>query len=242
MYCETLANPLLQVPELDALAAFAGEHGLVSMVDNTFATPLLFRPCTRGFTLSLHSATKYLNGHSDVVAGVVVGSTEAVATVHARLNLLGGSLDPQAAWLLHRGLKTLPLRLHQQLHNARAVANWLAAHPAVAAVHYPGLPEPPRPRARRPPPRRLRRDDRHGAATGGKAAAVAAHGARAPLPAGGEPRRRGVPGHPPGDVVPRAGMAPADREALGVTEGLLRLSIGIEDAEDLIADLGQALG
>ncbi len=240
VYCETIANPLMQVGELDALAAFSRAHGLVSLVDNTFATPLLFRPLAQGFDLSLHSATKYLNGHSDVVAGAVCGSRALVDRVHARLNLLGGSIDPQAAWLLHRGMKTLVLRVRQQVASAGEVARFLADRPEVATVHYPGLPgHPDHDRARR-------LLDGFGAML-----AVELHGGAPAAEAFMGRLRLFMPAISLGGVESlitrpaassHAGMSARDRAAVGVRDGLLRLSIGIEDPADLIADLAQALG
>src|SRR2546425_1606470 len=139
IYVETISNPLMQVPDLEAVASFAKRHGLVSMIDNTFASPVNFRPLEMGFDLSLHSATKYLNGHSDIVAGAVIGKSNLIEKVTHKLNHLGGSLDPHAAFLLHRGIKTLALRVKQHNESAVQVARFLEKHPAVAKVNYPGL-------------------------------------------------------------------------------------------------------
>lgn len=139
IYTEALSNPMVQVPAHDAIVAFAKEHGLVSIIDATFATPVNFKPIPFGYDLVCHSATKYLNGHDDVVAGAVIGSEERIAAVLHCLKHFGGSLDPHACFLLERGIKTLALRITQQNENATALAAFLADHPAVAAVHYPGL-------------------------------------------------------------------------------------------------------
>ena len=117
IYVETMTNPLLEVADLEAVVAFAREHGLVSLIDNTFASPCNFRPLEIGFDIELHSATKYLNGHSDIVAGGVVGSAAHVTAIRHKLNHLGGSLDPHACFLLQRGLKTLSLRMRQHDEN-----------------------------------------------------------------------------------------------------------------------------
>ncbi len=138
-YCETLANPILTMPDLDAEVRFARAHRLVSRIDNTFASPVGYRPPEHGFDLSLHSATKYLNGHSDIVAGAVIGRADLVARAKHKLDHLGGSLDPHAAWLLHRGMKTLGLRFRHQSATALGLARFLADHPRVARVHHPGL-------------------------------------------------------------------------------------------------------
>lgn len=239
IYVETTTNPLTQVPELDAVAAFAREHGLVSLIDNTFATPIGFRPAERGFDLSLHSCTKYLNGHSDLIAGAVIGRRELVDKVHSVMKLLGGCLDPHAAFLLQRGLKTLSLRVARQSENALALARHLEVHAAVARVRHPGL-------ASHPDHERASRLlDGFGAmlafepAGGGEAAdrflsrvRLATH---APSLGGLEtlvvsPARSS-----------HVGLRPEEREQLGITAALVRVSVGIESLADLIADFDQAL-
>ena len=139
IYVETITNPLMQVPDLEQVVRFARTHGLVSIIDSTFATPVNYRPLESGFDLVLHSGTKYLNGHSDLAAGAVIGSRESVRRVTHRLNHLGGVLDPHACFLLHRGIKTLVLRVRRQNENALALARFLTETPAVAGVNYPGL-------------------------------------------------------------------------------------------------------
>ena len=131
IYVETMTNPLLQVADLQAVSAFARKHELVSMIDNTFASPINFRPAEWGIDLSLHSATKYLNGHSDIVAGAGIGRTDLVEQVTHKLNHLGGSLDPHACFLLHRGMKTLAVRMRYQNESALRIAGYLESHPAV---------------------------------------------------------------------------------------------------------------
>jgi cystathionine beta-lyase/cystathionine gamma-synthase len=139
IYVETISNPLMRVPDLEAVVQFAKSHELVSLIDNTFATPVNFRPLERGFDLVLHSCTKYLNGHSDIVAGAVIGSTTWIERITHRLNHLGGSLDPHACFLLDRGLKTLVLRVRHQCENALAISRQLESHPMLENVNYPGL-------------------------------------------------------------------------------------------------------
>src|SRR6266568_3191929 len=139
MYVETISNPLVQVPDLEEVVKFSKAHNLVSAVDNTFTSPVNYRPPEHGFDLSLHSATKYLNGHSDIVAGAVIGEDALIEKITHRLNHLGGSLDPHAAFLLHRGMKTLALRVRQHNENAMKVASFLEGHRAIAKVNYPGL-------------------------------------------------------------------------------------------------------
>jgi cystathionine beta-lyase/cystathionine gamma-synthase len=138
IYVESLTNPLLQVADLEAVVRFASHHRLVSLIDNTFATPVNFQPIEHGFDLVLHSATKYLNGHSDIVAGAVIGSRHWIERITHRLNHLGGSLDPHAAFLLDRGLKTLVVRIRHQNAAAQHIAERLERHPAVTRVNYAG--------------------------------------------------------------------------------------------------------
>src|SRR5215467_8854632 len=139
IYVETMTNPLLQVGDLKAVVQFAEAHNLVSLIDNTFASPVNFRPAEWGFDLSLHSCTKYLNGHSDIVAGAVVGGEDLVGKVKRRLDHLGGSLDPHAAFLLHRGMKTLAVRVKHQNESALKIARFLEQHSAIEHVNYAGL-------------------------------------------------------------------------------------------------------
>ncbi|MBW1789079.1 MAG: aminotransferase class I/II-fold pyridoxal phosphate-dependent enzyme, partial [Deltaproteobacteria bacterium] len=144
VFVESMTNPLLEVADLRALAEFARSHGIVSMIDNTFPSPFNFRPLDVGFDLSLHSCTKYLNGHSDIVAGAVIGGGEAIERITHSLNHLGGSLDTHACFLLHRGIKTLAVRMKCHNENALKVARFLETHPAVKNVNYPGLESHPR--------------------------------------------------------------------------------------------------
>lgn len=236
---ETVTNPLVRVPRLDEVASFCHRQGLVSVIDNTFATPVNFRPLEAGFDVVCHSATKYLNGHSDVVAGAVVGRTELVDRVRHHLDHFGGSLDPYAGTLLARGMKTLALRVAAHNANATALATFLHTHPAVAEVNYPALASHP--------------DHDHAAKllsgfggmlslrlTGGAQAAERMV-ARLRLPAN-TPSLGGVE-----SLVTRptttshAGMAAADRERLGITDDLVRVSVGVEGRDDLVADFAQAL-
>ncbi len=240
IYAETITNPLVQVAELDSIAAFAKDRGLLSMIDNTFASPYNFRPAEWGFDLSLHSATKYLNGHSDLAAGAVIGTQSLVESVRRTANHLGGSLDPHACFLLHRGVKTLAVRLRQQNNNALRVAEYLEAHPRVDSVSYSGLSSSP------DHERAERLLDGFGGmlsfdATGGvDAARQVVKNLQLPIEA---PSLGGVETlitRP--STTSHAGMTPEARDAAGVTDSLIRLSVGIEAAEDLIADLEQALG
>jgi cystathionine beta-lyase/cystathionine gamma-synthase len=239
IYVEALSNPLLQIPDLEAVVRFAREHAIVSMIDNTFTSPMNFRPAEHGFDLSLHSATKYLNGHSDIVAGAVIGRTDLVERVRRKLNHLGGSLDPHAAFLLHRGLKTLAVRVRHQNASALRLAGFLDQHPAVQRVNYPGLSDHPQHALA------SRLFDGFGGMISfemaGGLAAVERCFERLALPASA-PSLGGVE-----TLVTRpsttshAGMDPALRASLGISDTLIRLSVGLEATEDLIEDFDQAL-
>jgi len=239
IYFEAITNPLVQVADLEAVVSFAREHGLISVIDNTFASPVNFRPSEIGFDLSLHSGTKYLNGHSDIVCGVVTGGREPVARVKKMMNYLGGSLDAHACFLLHRGLKTLAVRVRQQNVSALAVARVLEDHPAVFRVNYPGL-------ASNSGHERARRlFDGFGGmlsfelAGGAPAAARLESALRIPIVA---PSLGGVE-----SLVTRpaatshAGLTAEERQEVGVSDGLVRVSVGIEGTEDLVEDFRQAL-
>ena len=239
VYVETMTNPLIEVADLPGIAAFCRDHGLVSVIDNTFATPVNFRPVGHGFDLSIHSATKYLNGHSDIVAGAVIGKSEMVSRITRTLNHLGGTLDPHACFLLHRGLKTLAVRIRHQNASALAIARFLADHPEVEAVHYPGLPEhPSHARARSLLAGfggmlsfRLRGDvdraDRFIRNTTLPLCAPSLGGVETLI------TRPATTSH--------SGMSATDRRAVGIDDELIRLSVGLEATEDLIADFRRAV-
>ena len=139
VYVESITNPLMQVADLKAIVEFAREHRLYSIIDNTFTSPINFRPLEHNFDLSIHSCSKYLNGHSDIVAGAVIGRQELITKITHKLNHLGGTLDPHACFLLHRGVKTLAVRVRQQNASALEIARFLESRPEVERVHYPGL-------------------------------------------------------------------------------------------------------
>ena len=236
---ETITNPLMRVGLLRQIAEFGRREGILTVIDNTFASPVNFRPLAAGFDLCFHSATKYLGGHSDLVAGCVMGPTELIDRVRRTLNHYGGSLDPHAGFLLARGIKTLALRVRAQNDNAMALAGFLAGHPEVAAVSYPGLASHP--------------DHAHAAELmsgfggmlslrlrGGEAAAQALlEAVRLPFSApslGGVETLITVPA-----ITSHGGMRPEDRECLGITDDLVRVSCGIEGTRDLINDFDQAL-
>src|ERR1700723_1895036 len=143
LYIETPTNPTLRLVDLQKAVSFAKEWDLLSLIDNTFATPVVQKPIKMGFDLVVHSATKYLAGHSDVIAGVAVGSHSLIEKIRDMIIYLGGSMDPEAAFLLIRGMKTLEVRVPRQCQTALTVARYLEKHPKVARVHYPGLPSHP---------------------------------------------------------------------------------------------------
>ena len=232
---ETPSNPGLACCDLAALAAACRSRGTVLIVDNTFATPVLQTPLLLGAHLVVHSATKALGGHSDVTAGLVAGEGELIARVRKAEMVDGGCLDPHAAFLVGRGMKTLVLRVERQSATAARLAEVLAGHPAVLAVRYPGLDEVGR--------RQMR-------AGGGMLAFELRGGAEAVprvldrlriwqlIPSlGGVESGVGVPA-----LTSHRQLSPEERAELGIGDGLVRLSVGIEDADDLLADLEQALG
>ena len=239
IYVEAIANPVMSVSDLAAAADFAKEHGLVSMVDNTFASPMNFRPAEWGFDLSLHSCTKYMNGHNDIVAGAVIGRAELVEQVRLNLNHLGGSLDPHACFLLHRGMKTLALRVRHQNVSALAIARFLDEHPAIAGVNYPGLIGNPH------HARAAEFFDGFGGMLsfnlegGARAAERLLDGVELPVIApslGGVDSLMTLPA-----LTSHRLLSPQERARIGIGDGLVRMSVGIEATDDLIEDLQQAL-
>ncbi|MBI3978513.1 MAG: PLP-dependent transferase [Chloroflexi bacterium] len=241
VFVETTSNPLMKVADVPALAGIAHRFGARLIVDNTFATPVLFRPLEHGADLVVHSLTKYLGGHGDAVGGIVVGRRESDAGLRRVLRLVGGALGPFEGWLLLRGLKTLPLRMARQCDNAAALADWLAGHPAVVRVHYPGLAGHPQHALAR----RLFRD-RFGAMI----AFDARDAGQAEVFRFFEHLRLCLPATTLGDIYtlllypPHSShrwLSPEQRRAVGIGDGLIRLSVGIEDVEDIRADLDQAL-
>ena len=239
IYVESMTNPLLGVGDLESVARFAREHRIVSMIDNTFASPVNFRPLEHGFDLSLHSCTKYMNGHDDIVAGAVIGKATLVEKVSHKLSHLGGSLDPHAAFLLHRGMKTLAIRVRQQNESALAIARMLERHPAVSRVNYPGLESHPGHERARALFAGFGGMLSFELAGGTEAAVRLVERVRLPISA---PSLGGVE-----SLITRpattshSGLSREDRAKLGIGDGLVRLSVGIETTADLVADLEQAL-
>jgi cystathionine beta-lyase/cystathionine gamma-synthase len=239
IYLESPTNPTVGLVDLKQVVAIARKHKLVSIVDNTFATPVLQKPLEMGFDLVVHSATKYLAGHSDVVAGAVAGSRERVKKIREMMIVIGGSLDPGAGYLLIRGLKTLELRVRRQSETALAVARFLEKHAKVARVHYPGLAS--------HPDHKLAKRQMTG--FGG----MLAFDLKGGLPAARRFCDRAevfllaasLGGVESLIVLPiytsHYRMSTAELRAAGVEPGTVRMSIGLEDPGDLIADLQQAL-
>ena len=240
IFIETPTNPTLRIIDLAPIAQVTKEFGLALLVDATFASPINLRPIERGADVVITSATKYLNGHSDVIAGAVAGSASFIEEVTRLMRLWGQSIDPHAAWLVERGLRTLAVRMERHNANGLAVAQWAEAQEEFAAVHYPGLPSHPE----------------HGYARealqgfGGMVGLQLKGGVRAaerflkklkmiahaPSLAGveslvSEPR-----------LTSHKGLTAEERTRIGIPDGFLRLSCGIEDAADIIGDLEQALG
>ena len=240
--CEIISNPLMKVADLPVLSELARSVGAALIVDATFASPYLCRPLVHGADYAVHSATKYLAGHGDVMAGVVACSAERGHDLRERQKLLGANLGPQQAWLALRGIKTLPLRMRQHCQNAQVVAEWLDGQPAVARVHYPGLPGHPQ----------------HGVAArlfegrgfGGMMSFDLRDAGQAEVFRFMEALELVLPATTLGDVYSltlypahssHRQVAPEVRQAIGIGAGLVRLSVGIEAVEDIIADLEQAM-
>lgn len=240
LYAETIANPLLQVLDLTAIGDFAKANGCLLLVDNTFATPLLVQPLTHGATLSIHSLTKYLNGHSDVIGGAVAGDAQTVAAVRKFAVTLGGTLGPFDAWLTERGLQTFHLRYPAQCANALQVARMLSEQPNVRRVFYPGLPS-------HPSHAIARGLLQHGFGaivsfelSGGYNAANRFVGALEHIhfapSLGGVHTTVSHPG-----LTSHRAYSSEERKQLGIEDGLIRLSVGCEPAAAIEADLRRAL-
>jgi cystathionine beta-lyase/cystathionine gamma-synthase len=242
LLAEIVSNPLLKVANVPELARLAYAAGAALIVDSTFATPYLCQPLRLGADYVVHSATKYLGGHGDVLGGVIVTNRERRAALNELIKLVGSNLGPQEAWLILRGLKTLPLRLERQCANAAQVAHWLVAQPQVSRVNYPGLPDHPQ-------------HDLAARLYGGRGfGAIISFDLRE-----GDAEHVAIfmdalelvqPATTLGDVYSltlyparssHRALSPETRRQIGIGDGLVRLSIGIEDPADVIADLGQAL-
>jgi cystathionine gamma-lyase len=239
VWIETPTNPLLQILDIEAIAGLAHKTGALLAVDNTFASPYLQQPIRLGADLVIHSTTKYLGGHSDVVGGCVIGPRDLLQPIAFYQNAAGGVPGPFDAWLTLRGIKTLAVRMERHCANARRLAEWLAKQPQVQRVHYPGLPKHPGHELAR---RQMR--DFGGMISvslkGGKESALRML-TRTKLFSLAESLGgvESLIGHP---ATMTHASIPADiRQARGIDDGLVRISVGIEDVEDLQRDLEQAL-
>lgn len=239
IYIETPTNPLLKITDIEGAAKLAKQHGLLTIVDNTFSTPYWQTPITQGADIVLHSATKYLGGHSDVVAGlVVVNSEELAQDLHFVQNSTGGVLGPQDSWLLIRGIKTLAVRMEEIEANTKEVVHFLASHPKITKVYYPGI--------ETHPNHELAKKQAIGFGgmvsfdVGSEAAAdellkkVRYFTLAESL--GAVESLISVPAR-----MTHASIPKDRRDELGITDGLVRISVGLEDIEDLIEDLKQGL-
>jgi cystathionine beta-lyase/cystathionine gamma-synthase len=239
---ETISNPLMKVADVPTICRMAHRAGGKVIVDNTFASPVLFQPLKHGADYSVHSTTKYIGGHGDVLGGAVITSQKNRATLHEIIKMTGGNLGPFEAWLTHRGIKTLPLRMRQHCSNALEVARWLESHPGIARVNYPGLPSHPQ----------------HGLAKkifpeelfGGMVSFEVKGAGKAQVFRFMEALEMIIPATTLGDVYSlvlyppissHRALSPEERAKVGISDRLIRLSVGIEEASEIIADLQRAL-
>jgi len=242
LYLESISNPLLKVADIPALAKLAHNHNASLLVDNTFASPYLLNPIEHGADYVIHSATKYLSGHGDVLAGVVAASTENKNKLFELNKLVGSVLGPFEAWLALRGLKTLPLRMKQQCDNALQVAEWLTSHPRIKKVHYPGLKDH-RQHA-------LANQLLNGKGFGGVLSFEIDGANKDKVFRFMEALSICLPATTLGDIYSlvmhpmtssHRGLTAEERARIGIPDGLVRLSTGIESADDILTDLETAL-
>lgn len=239
---ETISNPLMKVADVPTICQLAHRAGAKVIVDNTFATPVLFLPLKQGADFCVHSTTKYIGGHGDVLGGAIITSRGNRSTLHEIIKMTGGNLGPSEAWLTLRGLKTLPLRMRQHCSNAAEVARWLESHPRIARVNYPGLPTHPQ----------------HGLAKklfpeglfGGMISFEIREARREQVFRFMESLELIIPATTLGDVYSlvlyppgssHRALSAQERAKVGIRDGLVRLSVGIEEASEIIEDLRQAL-
>jgi cystathionine gamma-synthase/methionine-gamma-lyase len=239
---ETISNPLLKVADIASLSRLTRDNNAALLVDNTFASPYLCTPLLHGADYVIHSATKYLAGHGDVMAGVIGTSSENKKKLYEMNKLVGSMLGPFEAWLTLRGLKTLPLRMRQQCQNASQIAEWLSSHPRIARVNYPGL------------------SNHQQHALAGQLFAGRGYGGMLSFEIDGADKAKifrfmealqlCLPATTLGDVYSlvlhpatssHRALTPEERARVGIPDGLVRLSAGIEDVQDILADLDQAL-
>jgi cystathionine gamma-synthase len=238
VYLETPTNPTLKIMDITRLAAAGHQAGAIVIADNTFATPVNQNPLALGADLVIHSATKFLGGHADALGGALCGASELVEQIYHYREITGATLDPMAAYLLIRGMKTLHLRVRQQNENALRIARWLQDQPAVAAVYYPGLESHPNHEIAQ---RQMRGYGGvlsfmlRGGFEAVKRVLPRLHLAHRAANLGAVETIAGPPA-----TTSHVECTAEERQAMGIPEGLIRYSVGIEDAQDLIADLSQA--
>ena len=239
LYLESPTNPTARVVDLKKVSALAKQSGILTMIDSTFATPINQRPAEFGIDLIMHSGTKYFAGHADLICGIISGRGELIQKIKETRTTLGGVMDPHAAWLLLRGIRTLALRVQRQNQNALRVAQFLAQHPKVERVHYPFL--------EGHPQRAIAMEQMHG---GGGVLSFEVDGTGEDARILSEalnlftlaPSLGGVESLVSIPVLSSHAMiSPEQRQKMGVTEQMIRLSVGIENADDLISDLEQGL-
>jgi methionine-gamma-lyase len=240
IYLETPANPTLKITDIQATATAAHRHGALLVVDNTFASPYLQRPLDHGADLVVHSLTKILNGHSDVIGGmIVVQEADLYKKIRKVLNLLGGTMDPHQAWLILRGVRTYPLRLERAQENAGKLAVFLSSHPQVAWTRYPGLAEHPHHDVAQRQMEGFSTMICFGVNNGLEGARVLLNNLRLITLAGSLGGVESLIQHPA--TMTHASVPQEERLQAGIQDEMVRLSVGCEDFEDLRADLDQAL-
>lgn len=239
IYVETPTNPMMQITDLRAIARLGKEQGVVTMVDNTFATPINQLPLELGIDVVLHSATKYIGGHHDVTAGAIIASRERIEQIWRLALLSGAVLSPFDSWLLLRGLRTLRLRVEQHNRNALALARFLESHPRVQRVHYPGLESHPQHQLARSQMSSftgMLSIDLHGGYQAAEGLIAALKLAKRAASLGGFET---LAVHPA--AMWSLQLSPEQRAATGISDSLVRISVGLEDEHDLLADFSQAL-
>jgi cystathionine gamma-synthase/methionine-gamma-lyase len=242
LFAETVSNPLLKVADLNRLAEIAHDHGALFLVDNTFATPYLVRPLELGADMVIHSATKYLGGHGDVLGGVVVAALSHREELFKIIKTTGANLGPEEAWLLLRGMRTLPLRMQRHCENGMAVARWLEQHPRIARVHYPGLESHPQ--------HELSKMLFAGAGFGGMVSFELEGAGQKEVFHFFESLDICLPATTLGDITTlvlypshssHRALSQEERERCGISDGLVRMSVGVEEVTDILEDLEHAL-
>ncbi len=240
LYIETPTNPTMQITDIEEASKIAHQHGVTVVVDNTFSSPYLQNPLVLGADVVLHSITKYINGHADIVGGVIVAKEEAMyKKIRGQMIYLGGNMDPHQAYMTHRGLKTLSLRMEKAEENAMKVAEYLEKHPKVEWILYPGLKSHPQHELAKKQMKGFSSMISFGLKGGLDAGRIVmdnVHLAGLAVSLGGV---ESLIQHPAS--MTHAGMSKEAREEAGITDGLVRYSVGIENVEDIIEDLEQAM-